>query len=156
MQLGLLTGVWIPPHKVRDLRSLIARREKMVRLSTMAKNRLHALLHRKHLVLSRGNPFHRNIGLVGKACRSLRPNSSWSIPILDTLDFAQRQIEQVEEQIKQESARDDRIPLLVQLPGVAMLTAITILAAIGDISRFEPPKSWWGMPDWEPESTIAA
>jgi hypothetical protein len=34
---GLLTGVWIPPHEVRDLRSLIARREKMVRLSTIAK-----------------------------------------------------------------------------------------------------------------------
>ena len=53
---GLLTGVWIPPHKVRDLRSLIAQREKMVRLSTMAKNRLHAMLHRKHLVIE-GKPF---------------------------------------------------------------------------------------------------
>jgi transposase len=29
---GLLTGVWIPPYPVRDLRSLIARRDKMVRL----------------------------------------------------------------------------------------------------------------------------
>ena len=33
---GLLTGVWIPPHEVRDMRSLIAQREKMVRLSTIA------------------------------------------------------------------------------------------------------------------------
>jgi hypothetical protein len=47
---GLLTGVWIPPYPIRDLRSLIARREKMVRLSTMAKNRLHSMLHRHHLV----------------------------------------------------------------------------------------------------------
>jgi transposase len=37
---GMLTGVWIPPQEVRDLRALIARREKMVRLSTMAKNQL--------------------------------------------------------------------------------------------------------------------
>ena len=36
---GMLTGVWIPPHAVRDLRALIARREKMVHLATMAKNR---------------------------------------------------------------------------------------------------------------------
>jgi len=35
---GLLTGVWIPPHEVRDLRALVARREKMVRMSTMARN----------------------------------------------------------------------------------------------------------------------
>lgn len=47
---GLLTGVWIPPYPVCDLRSLIARREKMVRLSTMAKNRLHSMLHRHHLI----------------------------------------------------------------------------------------------------------
>ena len=33
---GLLEGVWIPPHPVRDLRALLAQREKMVRLSTMA------------------------------------------------------------------------------------------------------------------------
>ena len=33
---GLLEGVWIPPHAVRGLRALLAQREKMVRLSTMA------------------------------------------------------------------------------------------------------------------------
>jgi len=31
---------------------------------------------------------------------------------------------------------DDRIPLIVQLPGAGWLTAITVLAAIGDITRF--------------------
>ncbi len=34
------------------------------------------------------------------------------------------------------AANDPRMPLLAQLPGVGLLTAITILAAIGDISRF--------------------
>jgi hypothetical protein len=48
---GLLTGIWIPPQKVRDLRALIAQRGKMVRLSTIAKNRLHAVMQRKHLRL---------------------------------------------------------------------------------------------------------
>jgi len=43
-------------------------------------------------------------------------------------------VEQVETYLKQESAQDKRMPLLVQLPGVAMLTAITILAAIGDMN----------------------
>ncbi len=48
---GMITGVWIPPQEGRDLRALIARRDKMVRLSTMAKNRLHSTLQRNHLVL---------------------------------------------------------------------------------------------------------
>ena len=51
---GMLTGVLIPPHKVRDLRALIARREKMVRLSTIAKNRLHLMASRISFTSPRG------------------------------------------------------------------------------------------------------
>ena len=140
---GLLTGVWIPPYPVRDLRSLIARRDKMVRLSTMAKNRLHSMLHRHHLVAPE-KPF------------AFEQRTWWeSLPLsaneqllvrsdLDMLDFAQKQVEQIEECLKQEIAKDERIPLLIQLPGIAMLTAITILAAIGDITRFPSAKKLVG------------
>ncbi len=140
---GLLTGVWIPPHEVRDLRALIVRREKMVRLSTMAKNRLHSMLHRNHLVLGE-KPF------TPEQCtwwESLPLSSTEQFLVhsdLDTLEFAQKQVEQVEECLKQVSAQDERIPLLVQLPGVAMLTAITILAAVGDITRFPNAKKLVG------------
>jgi len=140
---GMLTGVWIPPQDVRDLRALIARREKMIRLSTMAKNRLHALEHRNHLILPE-NPFSseqrtwwENLSL--STTEKLLMHSD-----LDTLEFAQKQVEQVEEYLKQKSAQDERIPLLVQLPGVAMLTAVTILAAIGDITRFPTAKKLVG------------
>jgi len=59
---------------------------------------------------------------------------------LDTLTFAQNQVEQAEECLQKASAQDERIPLLVQLPGVAMLTAITILAALADVTRFPNAK----------------
>ena len=55
---GLLEGIWIPPQKVCDLRALVAQREKMVRLSTIAKNRLHAILHRNRIKPPEGNLFH--------------------------------------------------------------------------------------------------
>ena len=142
---GLLKGkeVWIPPYEVRDLRALVARREKMIHLSTMAKNRLHAMGHRNHLVLPE-NPF------------SPKQRTWWeNLPLstiekllvssdLDTLEFAQKQVKQVEEYLKQKTAQDERIPLLIQLPGVAMLTAVTILAAIGDITRFPTAKKLVG------------
>ena len=140
---GLLTGVWIPPHEVRDMRSLIAQREKMVRLSTIAKNRLHAVLHRKPLIIAE-NSF------------SPEQRSWWeSLPLsetekllvgsdLDTLEFAQRQANYIEVNLKQKSLHDERIPYLIQLPGIAWLTAMTILAAIGDISRFETAKKLVG------------
>ena len=136
-------GVWIPPHEIRDLRALIARRGKMVRLSTMAMNRLHSLEHRNHLVLPEG-PF------------SPEQRAWWeNLPLsdtekllvhsdLETLEFARTQVKEIEELLKSKSAQDERIPLLVQLPGVAMLTAITILAAIGDITRFPNAKKLVG------------
>jgi transposase len=140
---GLLTGVWIPPHEVRDLRALIAQREKMVRLSTMAKNRLHAMLQRNHLILPE-KPFADEQRtwwerLPLSAIERLRVHSD-----LDTLEFARKQVEHIEDYLKRESAQDEHIPLLIQLPGVAWLTAITILAAIGDISRFENAKKLVG------------
>jgi transposase len=140
---GMLTGVWIPPHEVRDLRTLIAHREKLVHLSTMAKNRLHALEHRNHLILP-DNPFSpdrrtwwENLELSITEKLLVRSD-------LDTLEFAQKQVDQIEECLKQKSSQDECIPLLIQLPGVAMLTAMTILAAIGDITRFPTSKKLVG------------
>jgi transposase len=140
---GLLTGVWIPPYPVRDLRALIARREKMVRLSTMAKNRLHSMLHRHHLVAPE-KPFAPDQRTWWDQL-SLSATEQFLIRSdLDTLTFAQQQVAQVEDCLKKKSSEDERIPLLVQLPGVAMLTAITILAAIGDITRFPSAKKLVG------------
>ena len=140
---GLLEGVWIPPQEVRDLRALIARREKMVRLSTMAKNRLHSMLHRNHLILPE-KPFAPE---QRSWWESLSLSSTEQFLVhsdLDTLEFAKKQVAQAEECLQKASAQDERIPLLVQLPGVAMLTAITILAAIGDVTRFPNAKKLVG------------
>jgi len=140
---GLLEGVWIPPHSVRDLRALLAQREKMVRLSTMAKNRLHSLLHRNHLV-SPGKPFSPEQREWWSNLALSKTEQVIVSSDLDTLELAQKQIEKIGECLKQESVQDPRMPLLVQLPGVAMLTAITILAAIGKIERFPNAKQLVG------------
>ena len=138
---GMLDGVWIPPEAVRSLRAAIAQREKMVRLSTQAKNRLSSLLHRRHLAFS------------GEGSQYAPEQKEWwlALPLpdlekrivesdLDTLEFARMQIESIEQDLKREAAKDDRVPLLAQMPGVNVLTALTILAAIGTIERFEDAK----------------
>jgi hypothetical protein len=55
---------------------------------------------------------------------------------LNTLAFAQSQKKLLEAALGECAAKDERTPLLVQLPGVGLLTAVTILSAIGDIRRF--------------------
>lgn len=137
----LLPAVWVPQPAGRDLRALVAQRSKMVRLSTQAKNRLHALLHRQRLGLPEtGNLF-------------TAENRSWwqQLPIsalekvrlqsdLNTLEFAQAQIALLEQAFELTAAQDKRILLLIQLPGLALISAVALLAAIGDIRRFPAAK----------------
>jgi transposase len=137
---GLLTSVWVPPLEMRDRRALVSQRVKMVRLATQARNRLHAVPHRYHLTPPQGD-------LFGSANRDwwlnldVSPSEHARIQSdLDTLDFAQTQTAHLEEALTDLAAQDERVPLLIQLPGVGLITAMTLLAAIGDVSRFPSAK----------------
>ena len=135
---GMLEGVWIPPEPVRYLRAAIAQRDKMVRLATQAKNRLSSLMHRRHFEYSNdGNKFNPDQAEWWLALPLSNLEKMIVQSDLDTLAFARQQIEAIELVLKREAAKDERVPLLIQLPGVAMLTALTVLAAIGTIERFE-------------------
>jgi transposase len=141
---GLLPPVWVPPLEVRDLRALVAHRAKMVRLSTQAKNRLHAVLHRHHLLPPEGDLFapHNHdwwLTLEVTPVERVRIRSN-----LDTLAFAYSQISLLEDALTTLAAQDDRVLLLIQLPGIGLITAMALLAAIGDISRFPTSKKLVG------------
>jgi transposase len=105
---GLLPSIWIPPLEVRDHRALVAQRSKMVRLSTQAKNRLHALLHRHHLLPPAGMLFDPNmhdwwLELEISALEKARVRCD-----LDTLAFAQAQIHLLEETMLALAVQDER------------------------------------------------
>jgi transposase len=109
----------------------------MGRLGAVAKNRLHAVLHRHHIFPPEGlELFHPDLknwweGLNVSTLEKVRIKSD-----LATLGFAQEQKTMLEEEMAKAVAKEERIPLLIQIPGVALLTAVNILAAIGDITRF--------------------
>ena len=133
----LLVSIWVPPAEVRQLRALVAEYHKMAVLGAQARQRLHALLHRHRVVPEeRIEIFHPDnrpwwellhLSLAEKACMHTD---------LDTLAFAQAQKKILEGELGKWAAQDPRVPLLVQLPGVGLLIAITLLSAIGDIRRF--------------------
>jgi len=141
---GLLQSIWVPPQEVRDLRALTAQRSKLVRLSTQAKNRLQAVLHRYYLTAPEGNLFSPErhswwLGLPFSAVERVRIQCD-----LETLVFAQAQVARLEEAQVAQAAQDERVPLLVQLPGISLIVALTLLAAIGDIFRFPTAKKLVG------------
>jgi transposase len=142
---GLLPAVWVPPKEVRDLRAIIAQRRKMVTLTTQAKNRLQSLLHRANIVPVSKKELYRPDNrewwesLKLSALEHFRVQSD-----LDTLAFAENQVERLNACLGYQAANDERMPLLHQLPGIGLINGMTILAAVGDIQRFETAKQLVG------------
>jgi len=134
---GLLVGVWVPPQEVRELRGLVAQRKKMTGLATQAKNRLHAVLQRHHLLPPVGNPFQeaQNAWWLALSLGKLEQVNVQSD--LETLRFAESQRDCLTSMMEEIASQQEQVTRLLQVPGFGVVTAVTVWAAIGDIHRFE-------------------
>ena len=139
LRADLLPEVWVPPQHVRDLRALLSHRRRLVSLQTTAKNRLQSVLHRLNLRPPDGDVSHRSSATGGTEL-DLSPTERLRVDQdVATLDHVGAQIAAVDAELRRLSASElwaEQVPYLVQLPGIALLSAMTILGAIGDITRF--------------------
>jgi transposase len=141
----VLSTIWVPPQEVRELRALVAQHRKMTNLGVQAKNRLHSTLHRCQIIPPAGMElFHPDLRPWWHLLKVASTEKIRILCDLETLEFAQKQKKLLENSLAELAAQDERIPLLVQLPGVGLLTAITVLSAIGDIRRFPNAKKLVG------------
>ena len=137
----IVPEVWVPPMPVRELRAFISYRSRMVTTSTMIRNRLQSLLHKHNLILSKA-------GLLDQAWWDEQKN----ISLLEKMQIRQelfllQEVEKLKEAVDEELQRQSTGAIwgkqalqIMQLPGVGFIVAMTVLSAIGDISRFENAK----------------
>ena len=147
LRADLLPEAWIAPPPVRQLRALLRHRAQLVRLRTLLRNRIHAIL------ADHGHD---------------RPGGCWSGPgrawlaslelpavsreVIDDdlalIDALQVPIDRLDWEVHQQARRDPRVKVLTQLPGVGPYTALVLLAEIGEVSRFSSARklaSWAGL-----------
>jgi transposase len=144
---GRIPQVWVPPPPVRELRVLVAHRARLVRQRTQARNRLHRVLHAHQLAPAAGrlgSPEPRRWWdqLPLSAVERLRVQQD-----LLLLQTAERLLKAVDEELTRLRVQDpwkQAVPFLMQLPGFAVVTRMTLLAAIGDITRFPSAKKLVG------------
>src|SRR3989304_4054884 len=134
----IVPEVWAPPIHVRELRGLISYRHGLVKTSSMVRNRLHSLLHRHNLEL----PEH---GLVSQAWW----DGQGKISVLEKIQIHQEiamleQIEKHKAEVDNELGRQSlgevwgkQAVQLMQLSGIGVIVSMTVLSAVGDITRFE-------------------
>ncbi|EFH88046.1 transposase IS111A/IS1328/IS1533 [Ktedonobacter racemifer DSM 44963] len=144
---GLIPVVWIPPQDVRELRGLIAHRARLIRQRTRAKNRLRSTLHRYNiappaagLFLRAQRPWWENLSL--SAVEKLRIRQDLSL-----LESLEPLIGEVETELTRLSGTEpwaSQVVFLLQVPGIGVINALILLAAIGDIMRFPSAKQLVG------------
>jgi transposase len=147
LRADLLPEAWIAPQQVRDLRALLRHRASLVRLSTSLKNRVHAVLADRGIGEDRG--LWTGPGRAWLAELELPPIPRGIIQdCCGLLDALATPIGRLERQIAALAKPDPRVQALMALPGIGKLTAMTVVAEIGDIRRFPTARklcAWAGL-----------
>jgi transposase len=142
---GIVPEVWVPPMHVRELRAFVSYRSRLVTTATMIRNRLQSLLHKHNLMLS-------ETGLLDQVWWEAQKNISplEKLQIRQELSLLQ-EVEKLKAAVDEELQRQSTSAMwgkpalqIMQLPGVGVIVAMTVLSAIGDISRFENAKKLVG------------
>lgn len=133
--------MWIGDEQNRILRRLTSRRAQLVKRRTMVKNEIHAVLHRN---LKGRPPVSDLFGKGGRAWlgeQDLPEDERHTVQGgLRQLDFLTEEVSLIDRAVGEHALACPEIRRLMTIPGVDVLTAATLWAAIGDISRFPTPR----------------
>ena len=141
---NLVPTVWVPPKHVRELRQLVSHRRQLAGMHTQVVNRMHSVAHRHHLNHPKGKSFQpKNTGWQRDESLSRLEKMQLELD-METRAHLEQQIERMTRELGRMSHEEpwaSDMLYLMQVPGCGVVTGMTMLAAIGDITRFETPKA---------------
>lgn len=135
-----LPPVWLPDERTRSLRRQVTRRAHLVRQRTRIKNQVHAILARN---LAPTPPVSDLFGRAGRHWLSRQDlpgdERSTVAALLRQLDFHGNELAIVDKELAVEALTDPVVARLMTIPGVDAIAGISIVAAVGDFTRFDDP-----------------
>jgi transposase len=140
---NLVPDVWVPPVHVRELRQLLSQRRQLVETHTQIVNRMHSVAHRHHLQHERGKRFNEKNTLWQKDKRLSRIEQFQLELEMENRAYIEKQISRIGKEVAKMSHKNPwaaSMTYLMQLPGFGVITAMTVLAAIGEVQRFGSAK----------------
>ena len=135
LRLDMIPECYIPSIETRELRDLARRRHYFVSTRTMFKNKIHAELSRRWIEYSKADLSSQE---GRKRLRSLEIRAVDDY--LDSIEFLDAKIGELDNQIKEEALHDKYAKLLVTIPGISYYGALLISSEIADINRFPDPE----------------
>jgi transposase len=132
----LVPAIWLPCPGIRAERERSRWRLHLVRHRTTLKNRVHSTL----IAFGHQTPVSHLFGATGRRLLSeLEFPEPWAghlVATLELIDDLERRIVEIERELRRSGADHRYVPLLMSCPGIGWITAFTIAAEIGDITRF--------------------
>ncbi len=133
-RMNWLPTCYVPPAELRWLRSLLRHRSYRTRLCTGVKNRTKSEFRKRDIALQ------VNLGTLKgrKAAGALgvfEVNQN-----MELLDLMGRQTKEVEAMLRRKYGQVKPVQLLMTIPGIGFLSAVTLYAEICDIERFSNPE----------------
>jgi transposase len=134
-----LPSCYLPDDETFGLREHLRARSDLVKLQTMIKNRIHATLHRRGILKPKGDLFTASGRVwleeieLDESGRSVLQRY-WTV-----LDQLKQMISQSNRQLRSLARQPrwaEQAALLQTMPGVGLITSLTVLAELGDIDRF--------------------
>jgi transposase len=140
LRVGYLPNVWLPPRDLRQLRHLVRYRQQLAQQRRAAKQRVTALLRSERIQFT-GRRWTKSWLQAVRSCTELGEQGRWVVDrLLDEADHVQRQIDQVEERLRQLTSKDRFVQRLLGFAGIGLVTAITLRAEWGQMDRFRSGK----------------
>jgi transposase len=140
---NLVPDVWVPPAHVREMRQLLSQRRQLVETHTQILNRMHSVAHRHHLQHERGKRFNEKNTLWQKDTRLSRVEQFQLELEMENRAYIEKQISRIGKEVAKMSHKNpwqQNMTYMMQLPGVGVITAMTVLAALGEVQRFPSAK----------------
>src|SRR5215213_3088774 len=138
---GFLPEVWVPDEPTQALRRQVTRRNQIVRQRSRLKNIIQSILH-SHLIPS--CPHQDLCGSKGRAWLSeqiLPEDERLAVERhLREFDRLGEDLKVIERDLARSALADESVTRLMTIPGIDLVVALALMAAIGAVERFEAPQ----------------
>jgi transposase len=136
-----LPAVWLPDAATSALRRQVLRRTQLVRQRTRLKNQVHAILHRNLIPRCPAADLFGHKGRAWLAEQDLPPDEqAAAVALLRQLDFHAEELRLLDTDLGQAGLDRPEVLHLMTVPGIDATVALSIVAAVGDFTRFRTPE----------------
>lgn len=141
---NLLPEAYFSTKEVRSWKEVVRYRASLINLRSQVKNKVHAVLHKQGLI----HPFSNLFGVGGRRwLRALtlpEPFATNLHAYLSTIAWFDERMGEADRRVEELVSSHKEAELLTTIPGVSFVSALTIMAEIGDVGRFPSSKKLMG------------